>query len=230
MFNWLRELFLEAYRACAEIALDIYQSPVLPDFLGDFFVWLEYIFADVATAFYNIHQDWIEIIDALNSFLNWGQIVQHILSWIPNLEEIRDWFYNWWQNVTTAIIQWWHEAQIDVLNWIEEAVSGFQDLVDNLSNWLSVLQTEWDNFKETIPNLTEIINWFQDWANSVWSIILNWWDDTISEVQELINSTLVEWSPFWEGWLEWKQEIINFFEDPLQWIYSKLDEFFERFW
>lgn len=226
MWLWLRHLFLEAYRFCAAVAIDIYQEPLLPDFLGDFFVELEYIFADIATTFYEVDQAWDDFWDEISEFLDWGEIYQHITGWIPNIEEIRDWFYNWWNNVLTVVYEWWHDITLEVQSWIEQGDAFLHGLIDSVEGWLSDLQNEFDTFVAGLPDLTAIGEWFSDWWGNILAELDIWWNDRLADIQGLIDSAFANWSPFWEGWIEVKDSVVEFVCDPLEWLWGRFADWF----
>ncbi len=169
--------------------------------LSQFFSFLGWRFSDFFT--------WINTLSAkVINILSWNTIWSYILSYIPNLEQVRDWFYYWRDWVLQEITGWWHSTTSTVLGWIDIAKQWSKDWIDWLSIKIDNLQVSWGNFATiTLPTLA-----------------------SYTDVNALIRSWLLDYSPFWEGWQDWRGKVTEFFSDPEQWLYDKLDEFFERFW
>lgn len=58
----------------------------------------------------------------------------------------------------------------------------------------------------------------------------SWWDDRLLDISALIDSAFLSREPFWAGWQDWKDAVIEFIQDPWQWFYDRLEELFDRFW
>lgn len=140
--------------------------------------------------------------------LSWSTIWSYILSYIPNLEAIRDWFYNWWVWIDQRVNDWWTSTRWIVLGWVNEAKQYAKLWIDNLQSQVSSITTVWNNFVAvTLPSLP------------------NWLD-----IEALIQSWTQSLTPFWEGWQELRDKVTDFIKDPEQWFYDRLDEIFERYW
>lgn len=169
--------------------------------------------------------DWIEtaidwllspinyIAEWVTSTYNWlVDFWSEIHEWIDKLEldigKIWDWIVTEAGAIWNILTEWWEGTRTTVLGWIDTATQGFNDL-----------KAAWNTFWTiTFPNLVS----FQ------W--LTNWWGGKLSEIDALIKSRLQEWFPFYNALFELWNEIVDFFKDPLDWCYHKLDEFFERFW
>jgi len=165
------------------------------------FMWL-------AEEFYDFYE-WLEwAADLLGSVFSWSTIKSLIRSWLYGIEAALDWFLSWTTWVGQYITDWWSGILPYILDYIDSVVEGWEDFV-----------TTWDYFwTVTFPNLVSF-----DWLTT-------WWNGKLLEVDTLINSWFLAFAPFWEGWQDIRDEVTSFFADPLQWVYNKLDEFFERFW
>jgi len=206
--NWIIDLIWDTsewfYEAYKEVRDWVYPFSLLEYPLYA----ITWNFRDLAEAFYDF-SEWVEdTIDWLSSILSWSNIRQLILGWIPNLESIALWFLSWVDNIKQVISDWWAAQLPYILDYIDAAVGGLEDFI-----------ATWDNFWTVIyPSLVSF-NW-----------LTTWWNTKLLDIDALINSWFVSFTPFWEGWQEIRNEVTNFFADPLQWFYDKLDEFFERFW
>jgi len=115
---------------------------------------------------------------------------------------------------------------LTVIGWIVEAKGYAASLVAGVSGWLTNLQAAWDEFKGLIPTIDEVISWWGNWAGSVLATIDTWWDSTVLEVQGFIDSAFTEREPFWAGWQDWRDKVIEFFTDPLEWLLEKFTDWF----
>ncbi|GAI32766.1 unnamed protein product, partial [marine sediment metagenome] len=128
--------------------------------------------------------------------------------WFEFAEDAWNWVRHAWDRVTNIVDDWWLATSSTVGSWIAAATEGFDDLVE-----------AWDTFwRITFPTLVSF-----DWLDI-------WWDDRLTDLQALINTAIQELAPFWEGWQEIRESVLEFFSDPYQWIYDRLDEWVERFW
>lgn len=118
--------------------------------------------------------------------------------------------------------------------YVAVTLPGLQDLIEaQIANWtnlwavtlpmltnrLDAVDAAWDNF------------WIQVWPTVVdRSFLLSWWQDKMGLIEELIASQFKLAEDLWRGWSEIRGSVLEFFADPCQWVYDRLDEFFERFW
>ena len=172
------------------------------------FYEIKTVFSSLAWQFYHFG-NWLNTITAqIGETLSWDAIKSYILNWLPDLENAINWFLNSVYWINAQIISWWNNTVFVVQNWINIARDLLQAQVNNLTSWLANLQNEWDTFKKEIPDLSTIF----------------------LEINTLIGSWFKQYQPFWEGWLDWKNKVIEFFTDPLEWVYNRIDEWFERYW
>lgn len=179
------------------------------------FSYLSFPFKGISDTIYSM-------LPFLYDFKNWvgnatAKLV-HILSWDNILSLIQpyiqwglnawEWVKNAWSNIWGEIEQWWSYTKTEVLGWIDVAKQYAATLVESAKRGLTTLQQSWDSFATSIlPNLA-------DWSG----------------VASLIDSTLKSWFPFYDELTYFWNDVKLFFTDPLEWVYNKLDEFFERFW
>ena len=166
------------------------------------------VFLWLVEGFYEFYQwlDWAA--DQIDEILSWSNIRSLIRGWLDGIEAALSWFLNWTTWVGQYITDWWSGILPYILTYIDNAVEGLEDFAATWSNF-------WTNI---FPSLVSF-NWLD-----------TWWQSRLLEIDALIGSWLASFSPFWEGWQEVRNEVVDFFADPLQWVYSRLDEFFERFW
>lgn len=184
----------------------------LADWFGDFNEWVD----DTVDRLRDIIDEW-DVWD----FFRW---------WFDAAEDAWNWVRYAWDNVIDIVGDWWASILPIVKGYIDTAVEGLNDLIEawdtfwtiTFPEWtgkLDNLKGEWDNFWiVTFPYLVSF-----DWLGI-------WWDARLLDINSLIENWTLTLAPFWEGWQEWRDQVIEFFSDPYQWIYDRLDEFFERFW
>lgn len=193
---------------CLDIAHDIWDFFPLLSLLGNWFYSLYSWLWDVQWWFIQAGHWYNDVKDNLADILSWSNIRSLIRSWLPDLEDAVDWFYHWWEKVISEVEDWWTETRTDVLGWIDIATEG-----------LDTLKSEWHNFwTVTFPTLVSF-SWLGEW-----------WDTQLLGINELLDTWVVNLTPFWEGWQDVKDDVVEFITDPLQWFYDRLEEIFDRFW
>jgi len=162
----------------------------------------------LAEDFYDF-REWLEwVLDLLGEILSWTYIKSLIRSWLYGIEAVIDWFLSWTYWVRQEIADWWSGILPYILDYIDSVVEGWEDFV-----------TTWDTFWRTIyPTLVSF-----DWLGV-------WWNSRLLDVQDLIHTAILDIEGSLAGWQEVRDSVFEFFADPFQWVYNKLDEFFERFW
>jgi len=175
---------------------------------ANLFYQLSLTFNRLAWDFYDFSR-WVDdVADKVADILSEVDIWNILSTPIEWAQEARQWVLNAWDNIWYEIDAWWATTWQSVEAWIDEAKQYAFSLIDSVANMLLTLKQSWDNFASSIlPNLA-------DWLG----------------VESLINSTLATWFPFYNDLVSLWSEIGAFFTDPLQWLYNRLEEFFERFW
>jgi hypothetical protein len=150
-------------------------------------------------------------------------VLQAIKGWFPWLEGVGAWFGNIGDWVTTVISSWWLTVTTTVKGWIDVAVEGLSKLKVSWGDFWSItwpewmtkfngLATAWDTFfVTTLPTLFDV------------KYAEEWWKGKAINFMAIADSQLRERFPFYD-------ELALFFKDPGQYVYDKLDDFFERFW
>lgn len=217
--GWFYELYLDTYA---------YITPF--NVIGSWFYQLSATFYSLAWSFSDFASWANEVATQLSGVLSWGTIWGWLLAYVPNLEDIRDWFYNWYTNVAGVVGGWWSSAQFTVLAWVQDARSYALTLTQALSQALTTLRLEWDNFRTRVPTIEGVLSWWGNWAGHVLTTVNSWWSGRLTEVQQLLDSAFLARDSLWAGWQDLRDQVAEFFADPEQWVYNRLDTFFERFW
>lgn len=212
--------------------------------------WLEIFFLLIAEAFYEANPGgdppimetclfwrtlqlslWFTALqDTIATFRDWPTIQQNIKDWLNGIEHLLGWWDEVVTNVTNIINSWWGVASEAIATLIAEAVLNLTALIDTVSGSLASLQKSWDEFKERIPAIDILIAWALRWQSEVLSLVNSWWAETIADVQALIDSAFKLREDAWTGWQELRDSVVEFFDDPWQWLYDRLEDFIERNW
>ena len=155
-------------------------------------------------AFFDFRIFWRAFAQSVSELPLWGDIVAWLQEVIDQVAELWSWFSDWWGSVGDVITSWWATALVDVQDWIATATQG-----------LASMLTAWDDFfTNTLPTLFDL-----DYAEE-------WWRSKLLDVGDLISSAFVEREDLWQGWSDFRQGVSDFFTDPLEWLWSKLTDWF----
>lgn len=191
-----------------------------------FFYQISLLFNTLAWQFYYFW-GWVDdVATKVAGILSWSTIWSYILSYVPNLTQIRDWFYGWSSNITSVITIWWYATQTTVTEGITAAVQPFNAML-----------TAWNNFwNSTWPQLTSSFNglkaaWDNFWRYTLPNIVSfdaleDWWNGRIGALQGLINSAFTTRASLWEGWQEVRTSVLTFFSDPVEYIWDRFTGWF----
>ena len=229
-FDHLRSWFIKAANIFLNLALDAYGWPIVGGWLGDGFAALVDFASECAYYLWKASQWYEDTVDALREILNWGTIQSYIRSWLAGIEAAIAWFSNAFSNVVSIIDAWWDSIQSTVQDWIAVATQGFDEL-----------KAAWDNFwTVTWPGiLDDIVGLKGDWTN-FWNItfptlvsftwLTTWWSSRLTDISALIDSAFTLRESLWAGWQELRDQVVEFFADPLKWLYDRLEDFMDRHW
>jgi len=136
-------------------------------------------------------------------------IISDLEAWtITEFNTVRDWILTLISDVSS-----WTITQIDNVK------SAILAIVGNLELWT----------RAEIDTIMALLSALIDWdALTAW--ITTWWNNRVTDIQGLIDSAFTLRESLWAGWQDWRDSVAEFFADPLEWLYTKMDEFFERFW
>jgi len=176
--------------------------------LGDRFLEIFNHLTDLHYGLYLFAEEYEYLWETIQSAITENTIFRLLQKWLDYAEDAWYWVRHAFENVVDIIDDWWASTQATVKSWISIAVEG-----------LSELLAEWDTFwKVTLPNLVSL-----EWLGI-------WWNSRLIDIQSLIDTAIANLGAGFESWLEIKDSVLEFFNDPYLWIYDRLDEFFERFW
>lgn len=171
------------------------------------------------TAEFNTVRNWVltliadietitpDLLDSVKAFLL--SIISNLETWtITEFNVVRDWVL-----VLLSDIETWTLTQVSTLK--SSVLSWFTDL----KMWTI---TEINNIQDM---LSAILPW-----NEILALIISWGAIPAAAIQDLIDSTLQSWFPFYNDLVELWDSIVGFFTDPWQFLYDRLEELFDRYW
>jgi len=222
-FNWLTGYFYDAYREILDLPYPFWYA-----------AWPFYLVSEtcsqIAWQFYYF-SDWVYYVEnRVRNILTWEGIWYTILHQVPNLLEIRDWFYSWWGYVHGVVTAWWASTQDTVQSWIDIAVSRVERQVEVLERFTLNLESQWYNFAYKIPLLDMVVSWWFNWTGNVLSTVNTWWAGALLDVQGLIDSAFTVRESMWAGWQDMRNQVVEFFADPEDQVLKILERALERFW
>lgn len=184
----------------------------LAEWFGDFKEWVE----DTADRLLDILSKW-DIWD----FFEW---------WFDAAEKAWNWVRNAFNNVLDIIADWWSTILPYIISYIDIVGDALYDLEATWDTFWTVTWPEWVGNLQELRSLWDTF-WTETFPTLVsFSWLATWWNDRLLDINSLLESQVLTLAPFWAGWQEVRDSVVEFFADPLQWAYDKLDEFFERFW
>lgn len=225
-FDWIRAWFNYATQVFVYLALESYSSWYIPDAMGDFFNYLSDWTASVSGYLYDASSWYDDVAARLHDVLSWSTIWDYILSYVPNLMQIRDWFYSVTSNVLSVVATWWSSTQWTVRGWISVATNNWELLLGQVNAGLANLQADWESFRGRIPVIDQVVNWWSNWPGEIRSAIDTWWASTMGDVRELIDNAFQVRNSLWSGWQEIRTDVLTFFQDPVEYIWERFTDWF----
>jgi len=229
-FSEIADIILWIRAKVLAIAQGAENVPLIGDWMAgplwDIYDWLWDVYK-----WFNKAAWWYEDVkDAIEDILSWSNIRSLIRSWLDGIEDLIDWFSNWWNIIKAKVEEWWEETLTFVKGLIAIAVQGLDDLIEAWDTFWRVTWPEWTG------NLSELRSLWDTFWTTIFPTLVSftwletWWISQLGEIDTLIDSTLKRWFPDFNDLVKLWKELGEFWKDPLQWAYDKLDEFFENFW
>ena len=204
----IRRIVQYLYQAFADMALWCWAHDPPFGSIGSFFAEIYDHLTDLHYGLYLFAEEYESLWDAIVGILTESDIFLLLQTWLNYAEVAWNWVANAFTNVVSIINDWWITILPYILTYVDNAVEGFTEL-----------KAAWDTFwTVTLPNLVSF-----DWLGI-------WWLSRLEDVQSLIDTAILNLNVLLEGWQEVRDAVLEFFNDPYQWMYDRLDEFFERFW
>lgn len=237
-FFWdLRVLFNNIAYTCEDI-------PFVGDALYNLFKNVAYFFWDLTFGFYDISDEidnWWDWISGLWSELSWlwewaDEIWERVRAVIWNLPDIFGFSFSTVFDVVDMFVHTIGTRISDFVAWVKEnAEVIYQTINEYITN---VYQT----FNEYITNIYETISTY---ITNVYENVYNYITNVYETVQNIFNTYITEIIGVTEGWVGdfvnaalapfiapinlvnlWFDAIQDFFNDPLEWLWSKFTNWF----
>jgi len=228
--NWIVQKLNDASEFFYSIYLETYSWVYPFDRVAPLFYEICLIFNRLAWSFYDFSQWVSDTADKVSKILDWNTIWSYILSYVPNLEAIRDWFSQRWDWLQAEINNWWSETTATVLGWIDAAKDWAALQISALQKQVNSLWAEISEVAGRIPDVTELTLWFSNWWGNIRVNLEGWWSEKLLDVQRLTDDAFRARDGLWAGWQELRDRVTEFFTDPEEWLYKAIDRIIERFW
>lgn len=201
------------------------------------FYYLSYPLYSLYYAFYYLasyfssFNDWVDwAANEIGNILSYSNIYSYFKTYFDYASDAWYWVRDAVYYVSNIIDNWWDATWYDVRSWVYARIDDVEVLIANTESWLANLQADFTNFIDSLPNLNEILAWFTNWWSNILASIIAWGALTVTQISSLIDSAFIARDSFWAGWQEVKSDVVEFFTDPLQWLYDRAENFFDRFW
>lgn len=229
-FDELRSWFIKAANVFLNLALDAYSWPIVGEWLGDGFAALLDFASECAYYLWKASNWYEDTVDALRDILSWATIKNYIRSWLEGIESAIAWFSNAFSNVVSIIDAWAAGFLSTVQDWIAVATQGFDELKAAWDNFWNVT---WPGFLDQLAGLTA--QWDNFWSLTFPTLVsftwlTTWWDSRIQDISALIDSAFTLRDSLWAGWQDIRDSVLEFFADPLKWLYDRVEDFMDRYW
>jgi hypothetical protein len=227
---WFMASIISALNSVSDWFYEIYLDVlgwVWPFWLtASLFYQLSDLFSTLAWRFYDF-SGWVSDVQSkIGNVLSWDTIWSYIMSYVPNLVTIRDWFYSWWGNVTSVITSWWSAQSVTVRGWIDAATQPFNNVAAAWSNF-------WNNLW---PQLQSSFRSLQSSWNTFWGVTLptlvsftwleTWYASRLKDLQGLIDGAFTVRAGLWDGWQEVRGNVVEFFTNPVGYIWERFIDWF----
>ncbi len=171
--------------------------------------------------------DWADdVAYKVGQILSITQIRSALSTWLDYAEWAWDWVSDAYSNITSIVNSWWSTASQTVQVWIDDAVRTTLSQIDAVRTTLTQIAASWDSFKAKIPSIDAVLSWWGNWLGNVTSAINTWWLGALKDVQGLIDSAFIARASFWSGWQETRDKVLEFFQDPLEFLWARFTNWF----
>ena len=214
------------YQAFGDMALWCWAHDPPFGWLGDRFLDVYDVLTDLHYGLYLFDQEYEDLWERVLDIITESDIFRMLQTWLNYAEDAWDWVLYAFSNVIAIVDVWWGSIIPTIQGWIDIATEGFAEL-----------RVAWDNFWEiTFPNWTTELLRIGSELSDFFTITLPglltfdwlgiWWNDRLSDIDSLINSTVQAWFPFYDDLVELWNSIVEFFTDPLTWLEKKFTDWF----
>lgn len=167
---------------------------------------------------------WNKAVDAWNKAVDLGRELQATIN--SEIQKVLSNIDTWWDSLG----EWWEVKRSEIIDLIDVAGGFIGDTIDDVGKGLNNLVVWWQAFRtDILPTLINL-NWFYEFMGAKLLSIWEWWETELVKVQENIEASVKPVRDEVNRHTSWLELIKDFIDDPVQWFYDRLDEFFVRFW
>ncbi|MBA7585338.1 hypothetical protein ES708_27313 [subsurface metagenome] len=205
------EWFWDAYKA-------IEDEWWCPGILADAFYAIQRCFGRLSYDIDNFGEWLDDALSQVGETLSWSNIRSLIRSWLPDIEDLVDWFQYWWYWVEDAIDDWWNSTKSTVRGWIYDLETWtISELNSIQAFWVSWFfdMTAWtttqiNNAVEGISQfITNVNNYYQTTINNITEEISQFITNVQNYYQTTINNITEEISQFITNVNNYTTNIVN---------------------
>lgn len=229
-FDYIRSWFITATQLFVNLALESYSSWYIPNVMGDIFGALSTFTARVAGYLYDASNWYDDTARKLTTFFTELDLTAWFKPWTDKILDAWNWFRDRWNWFWQSAGEWWGTIIPTVRGWIDIATTGLDSLKVAWNNFWNITFPEWTG---KLNNLSA--SWTNFWAVTLPTLVSfqwlsTWWNSKLKEVDDLMVTKLKDWFPFYKSLADLWNSVAEFITDPLQWLYDRLEVFFDRFW
>ncbi len=188
---------------------------------------------DLHWAFYNLYyyfgefNEWLTwASDRINDILSIWDIFSLTTTWRTYASAAWAWVLDAWWNVWDIVDSWWSTTSLTVQAWIDQAIYDVNTLGDQVVASLGDLRSSWEDFLTlTWPSMVADLGGLRvDFVNFLVNILpgLATW----TGVNDLVESTMRSWFPFYDDLVIIWDDVAEFFTDPWEWLLSRFTDWF----
>jgi len=224
--NWI----LDGFWAISDWFYDAYQ--VADDWgwpwslISAVFFHLYDAFRDMAINFAYFGFWIMDISDKIRTIITFDNVYAYLKSYLDAGMAAWEWVESSWLNVWDIIDRWWEVNGIAFLDMLEAVRDWTTEQLGYLEGALNELEARLDNLNLEFPDITGLLSWFTDWWGNILLNLDTWWQDRLEDIQGLIDSAFIVRESYWQGWQELSGPVVEFFADPLEWLWARFTDWF----
>jgi len=128
----------------------------------------------------------------------------------------------WWDDLG----DWWETKKTDIGDWIDERKDWLLDRIEDVQGSLDKLGIKWDNFwTATWPQLLKDFGALGVRVGNFFTTVLPGLA-TLTNLYQAFNDFRLEWSSLFDFWGSFWREVMEFFNDPWEWLLSRFTNWF----
>ena len=158
--------------------------------------------------------DWV--LGIINTLIEWAALIG--AWWEDFRQEVVDFFAlvsTWFNEVWQWILNFADTLGDWIANWWETKVAWIKDLIDAAEDWL----------EELIDDIRSGLDQLGVWWENFTTVILPGLAEKL-DITKAFDDFMLTWRDLFEGWEAFKGAFIEFFTNPLEWIWLQFTDWF----